>query len=528
MDCFIYYLSNLWNFLKPQSCYELNIALMGLPNSGKSTFIKSLNGEVFEIDTIPTKYMEITTINYNQSMLRDLLGKEPDFKNFEFQSNKNNNKNNNFEVADEESSPLLKNNGSNNLNINIDQALLSDDAINEDVINDGDNNSSSNESVQLPDSLILKLLDLSGQFKYQNNLWKDIIIDKEEEYNINLIIFFIDVSDELRIQESKCKLLEIMLLNNDINRGGKQLPILIIGNKCDLIDDTTRPFLGGFTDVFDSTANSYPHNKNYSNNLSNNNNINSLSLTSSVSKNNDAFNNLLNDDIKSGSGTAVRSKRSKIKNHQVKYGNGHGSTNNNDILYSDSTNSNISNNNTNSTGINNNNSNNKKIINSSASIASKLFTKDELLLNFLGIEINDNKTRIFLTVSNEIYDNFLKKNENLNNLNKFTNVIRENLKFKLIELNFDVGIFTLSLKNDSTIKSANKSKNSNINDSTDKNKNKKNSYLNLLPSSPSIFDKRTYSSSSSSAKRSLLNDANSLKDDIDNLSDVLNWIFGIH
>ncbi|OWB60737.1 hypothetical protein B5S29_g1618 [[Candida] boidinii] len=492
MDCFIYYLNNLWNFLKPQSCYELNIALMGLPNSGKSTFIKSLKGEIFEIDTIPTKYMEITTINYNKSMLKDLLGKDSNFKNFDFQGNSNNRNNSNN--SNNESSPLL-----NNLNINIDRTIL-----NEDVINEDDNKSNSNESIDLPDSLILKLFDLSGQFKYQNNLWKDIIIDKENEYNINLIIFFIDVSDELRIQESKCKLLEIILLNNDINRGGKQLPILIIGNKCDLIDDNTRPFLGGYTDVFDSSTNSYSHN----NNNVNNNNINN-NLTSSLSKNNDVYNNLLNDEIKSGSGTAVRSKRFKFNNHHVKYGNVNGSETNNDMSYNDSTNN---------TGTNNN-SNNKKIINSSASIASKLFTKDELLLNFLGIEISDNKTRIFLTINNEIYDNFLKKNKNLNNLNKFTNVIRENLKFKLIELNFDVGIFTLSLKNDFTISSVNKNKLTN-------NKIKKD--LNLIPSlSPSIFDKRAYSTSSST-KRSLFNDSNSLKNDIDNLSDVLNWIFGIH
>ncbi|AQZ17605.1 (ZYRO0A05500g) [Zygosaccharomyces parabailii] len=118
---------------------ELSIAVIGLQNSGKTTFVRLLSGQPFEADTVPT------------------------------------------------------------LGVQMDQFALGNNSI--------------------------KVYDLAGQTRFQP-LWERCF-DKAD-----LIVYMIDLSDVAALEESFTKLIRVIQMTND-----DKIPLLIIGNKTDVIPD---------------------------------------------------------------------------------------------------------------------------------------------------------------------------------------------------------------------------------------------------------------------------------------------------
>lgn len=83
------------------------------------------------------------------------------------------------------------------------------------------------------EQVIVKIHDLSGQAR-SHHLWWNYITSSI----CDCIIYIIDISDTLTLEESRRKLRELILYNNSHDR----LPLLILGNKSDLVD-WKRPFM---------------------------------------------------------------------------------------------------------------------------------------------------------------------------------------------------------------------------------------------------------------------------------------------
>lgn len=120
---------------------ELSIAVIGLQNSGKTTFVKLLSGKPFEADTVPT------------------------------------------------------------LGVQMDEFALGNNSI--------------------------KVFDLAGQTRFQP-LWERCF------EKVDLIVYMIDLSDVAALAESFSKLTRVIQMTND-----DRIPLLIIGNKTDVIPDPT-------------------------------------------------------------------------------------------------------------------------------------------------------------------------------------------------------------------------------------------------------------------------------------------------
>ncbi|ODV96861.1 hypothetical protein PACTADRAFT_1447 [Pachysolen tannophilus NRRL Y-2460] len=135
------YFKNLWlSLLTFFYSNELDLAILGLHNAGKTSLVKVLSGQSFQEDTIPT------------------VGCDLDY----------------FRV----------------------------------------------------ENLIIKCYDLSGQTRFQSSIWQRYYLSRD------LIIYVIDLSDQLTLKESK-KVLHNVILETSISC----TPILIIGNKIDLLTD---------------------------------------------------------------------------------------------------------------------------------------------------------------------------------------------------------------------------------------------------------------------------------------------------
>lgn len=148
LDSLWYKISSIFLFQK-----ELSIAIIGLQNSGKTTFTHLLGGERFETDTIPTLGIQI-----NQ---------------FSLQNN------------------------------------------------------------------LVKVYDLGGQTRFQP-LWERCF-DKAD-----LIIYMIDLSDMMNLEESFAKLSKVIQMT-DVDR----IPLLVVGNKIDLIADTKESVPIGSIHAYD-------------------------------------------------------------------------------------------------------------------------------------------------------------------------------------------------------------------------------------------------------------------------------------
>ncbi|QPG75160.1 hypothetical protein FOA43_002505 [Brettanomyces nanus] len=80
------------------------------------------------------------------------------------------------------------------------------------------------------DSVILKIYDLSGQYKKQH-LWKEYLASHGTK--INCIVYMVDVSDTLTLDDSISKLIDIINYNNE----SLHIPLVIIFNKIDIVKD---------------------------------------------------------------------------------------------------------------------------------------------------------------------------------------------------------------------------------------------------------------------------------------------------
>lgn len=126
---------------------ELSVAVVGLQNSGKTTFTSILGGKPFETDTVPTLGIQISQFSLGNSLL--------------------------------------------------------------------------------------KIYDLAGQTRFQP-LWERCF-DR-----VDLIIYMMDLSDLSCLEESFVKLRQVIRMSNS-----DRIPLVIIGNKIDLIFDPTDALTNG-------------------------------------------------------------------------------------------------------------------------------------------------------------------------------------------------------------------------------------------------------------------------------------------
>ncbi|GMG28889.1 unnamed protein product [Ambrosiozyma monospora] len=87
-------------------------------------------------------------------------------------------------------------------------------------------------------NIVLKIYDLSGHHKNQHD-WNDKVGNSDGKSNHNLIIYMIDLSDYLSLDESRDKLVELLKVNNN----GPRVPFMILFNKNDLVDDKELRFI---------------------------------------------------------------------------------------------------------------------------------------------------------------------------------------------------------------------------------------------------------------------------------------------
>lgn len=263
--------------------YEIRIAVIGMKNSGKSTFVAALkqheNGDggfrEVERDTVPTLVPQVTNIVLREQGFgvdkrghRDLLegndgrqsknvndtavspygtggsggedevaGEDREGNSFDVWSNYIRSMKSGKTLKSirsirsmrssskdhEESSPLL---ADENLNTHNETLGREEDHI--------DTRARSREKV------VVRIHDLSGQAKHVH-LWEDYLLAKRSD----CIVYVMDLSDRLTIRESREKLWELLRYNNSNDR----LPFLIVGNKADLVDWRTA-----FADGYSSTA----------------------------------------------------------------------------------------------------------------------------------------------------------------------------------------------------------------------------------------------------------------------------------
>lgn len=78
------------------------------------------------------------------------------------------------------------------------------------------------------DKLLVRILDLSGQQRFQDTLWPQCYQNQAD-----LILFVFDISDTHSLKIARSKLIDIIRETNTIG-----IPILIIGNKVDLMEDS--------------------------------------------------------------------------------------------------------------------------------------------------------------------------------------------------------------------------------------------------------------------------------------------------
>ena len=83
------------------------------------------------------------------------------------------------------------------------------------------------KGVRAREKVVVKLFDLSGQAKHVH-MWPDYLAAAKSD----CIVYVLDLSDSLTLRESREKLRELLQYNNAHDR----LPFLVVGNKADLVD----------------------------------------------------------------------------------------------------------------------------------------------------------------------------------------------------------------------------------------------------------------------------------------------------
>lgn len=266
-------ISNIINYITNYSnYYEIKISIIGMTNSGKSTLVKRIeqissdeNNNIkknnnsfgtFNEDTIPTlkmktyniilknRYQIISEESENKNRTEDrndieLFNDRPDDNNEENSNNnmggfdilsnyiksmKNiNNDESNYKIKSIKSTKSVKSMKSNKTTYNENSPLLNNNLYEE----GNEEDESLRNRITNNEKIIIKISDLSGQMRY-SNLWKEQLLSKRSD----CIIYVIDLSDILTLNESRNKLWELLKFNNSHDR----IPFLIVGNKSDLVD----------------------------------------------------------------------------------------------------------------------------------------------------------------------------------------------------------------------------------------------------------------------------------------------------
>lgn len=83
------------------------------------------------------------------------------------------------------------------------------------------------KGVRTREKVVVKVSDLSGQAKHVH-VWPEYLAEAKSD----CIVYVLDLSDSLTLRESRDKLRELLQYNNAHDR----LPFLVVGNKADLVD----------------------------------------------------------------------------------------------------------------------------------------------------------------------------------------------------------------------------------------------------------------------------------------------------
>ncbi|ODV82867.1 hypothetical protein CANARDRAFT_108190 [[Candida] arabinofermentans NRRL YB-2248] len=199
----------------------MNVLLLGLQNSGKTTLLQALQYNEIRTETVPTLRTRVESISLNKPLIVLQPSKiaSPSIHSITSQTR---------------GAPMLESE-TNNTNVNETTPLI----LPQDTTTFKQQTQAQLEGHVTRHRMELKVYDLSGQMKY-HHLWKQYFVnDTIQKNQINLIIYMIDISDPQTLEDSKLRLIEILSLNNETH----QLPVMIICNKVDLISEkefTTR------------------------------------------------------------------------------------------------------------------------------------------------------------------------------------------------------------------------------------------------------------------------------------------------
>ncbi|VEU24207.1 DEKNAAC105455 [Brettanomyces naardenensis] len=196
--------SELVSFFKPQVYYQLDVLLLGFKNAGKTSFVQALSGGNSQIDTVPTLSMKVSTVKLAANMPRDTLLETTAL--LESSSLHTRRQVRIYTGPSPKQSPRLEGQ--------------------ECALEDGSSETDNSTQPQL----VLKLYDLSGQQKKRHE-WKDFMDCHGGK--MNYIVYIVDISDSLTLDESVNKLREILRYDSE----GIKVPFVIIFNKMDLVDD---------------------------------------------------------------------------------------------------------------------------------------------------------------------------------------------------------------------------------------------------------------------------------------------------
>lgn len=240
--------------------YEIRISIIGMKNSGKTTFVEILKEienkphvNKKKIDTVPTltmrsfnitlkrpqlqKYQRrsnVTTVSVNEINQKDI---NIDNELNEHEDNINEEQNSNsLDILGNYIRSMRGTTGGVESNSKL-KSIQASTKSNKSFVSTKTNysertpllNLNNTEEIQKSkkDKVNVKIYDLSGQMKF-SYLWKEQMISK----NSDCMIYIIDLSDTLTMYESRKEVWELLKFNNTHDK----LPFIIIGNKSDLVD----------------------------------------------------------------------------------------------------------------------------------------------------------------------------------------------------------------------------------------------------------------------------------------------------
>lgn len=159
----------------------MDVLLLGFKDAGKTSFVDALSEGDIRDDTIPTLSMRVSTVHLHKKVDESQM-----------------------RIVDENT------------------ALLGDNYSRQQQIAGNDQENMS--------QLVMKVYDLSGQAR-NRHLWNEFM--STHASRLNCIVYMVDISDSLTLQDATDRLVSALLYDNDT----QQVPFVILFNKVDLIDD---------------------------------------------------------------------------------------------------------------------------------------------------------------------------------------------------------------------------------------------------------------------------------------------------